>query len=127
MKNIIKGNEPQSLTEYRALNPSDFEGYPGKDQLRISLCSEQRGLCCYCMGRIRPMIGSMKIEHWQPQDRYEKQRLVYANLLGACMGGKGYRLKDQHCDTYKANRDLCRNPANPGDNVEAFILYGFDG
>lgn len=69
----------------------------------------------------------MKIEHWQSQENYQDQRLVYSNLLGACMGGEGYRPKDQHCDTYKADRDLCKNPANPNHNVEAFIQYGSDG
>ena len=127
MKNITKRNEPRSLTEHRASNLLDYGGYPGKDELRVSLCSEQGGICCYCMGRVRPTIGSMKIEHWQSQENYQDQRLVYSNLLGACMGGEGYRPKDQHCDTYKADRDLCKNPANPNHNVEAFIQYGSDG
>jgi hypothetical protein len=39
------------------------------------------------------------------------------------MGGEGFRPKDQHCDTYKADRDLCKNPAYPSHNVEAFIQY----
>lgn len=69
----------------------------------------------------------MKIEHWRSHENYEDQRLVYGNLLGACMGREGYRTKDQHCDTYKADRDLCKNPANFNDNVEAFIQYSSDG
>ncbi len=43
------------------------------------------------------------------------------------MGREGYRPKDQHCDTYKANRDLCKNPANLDHDVEALIQYGSDG
>lgn len=127
MKNIQKRNEPQSLTQHRLSSPTDYNGYREKDELRASLHSEQRGLCCYCMGRIRAEIGAMKIEHWQSHQHYPEQRLVYSNLLGACMGGEGFSSRDQHCDTYKGDRDLWRNPADPGHNVEALIEYSGDG
>ena len=43
------------------------------------------------------------------------------------MGGEGRPKRDQHCDTYKGNMDLCRNPANPDHDVEAMIRYLGDG
>ena len=127
MRTIAKNPEPHSLTEYRAANPTDYYGYPDKDTLRESLATEQRGVCCYCLGRMRAAIGSMKVEHWQSHSGYPNQRLVYRNLLGACMGGEGQRGTDQHCDTYKAERDLSRNPAEPLHNVGAIVHFLSDG
>ena len=71
----------------------------------------------------------MKIEHWhsQAKDRYPAEQLVYTNLLGACLGNKGYPEKQQHCDTRKGNRDLSRNPANPLHRVEDLIRFEADG
>jgi uncharacterized protein (TIGR02646 family) len=127
MRNIVKGTEPRGLTQHRATNPTDYVGYPDKDALRGSLVAEQRGICCYCMGRIRAAVGSTKIEHWQSQSRCPLQRLVYSNLLGACMGNERCRGTDQHCDSYKADKVLSRNPANPSHNVEAIIHFLADG
>ena len=127
MKNIAKAAELPSLTEWRAQNPTDYENYPDKDALRVALSSEQRGICCYCMQRIRPQRDSMKIEHWKSHRNYPQLRLVYSNLLGACIGGEGYRKKDQHCDTFKGDADLCRNPADATHNIEIRIRYLSDG
>lgn len=127
MRNIIKSPEPHSLTEYRAANPTDYNGYPDKDTLRASLVAEQRGVCCYCLSRIRAEIGSMKIEHWKSHSEHRDLRLVYGNLLGACMGGEGQRGTDQHCDTYKAEKDLSRNPANLTHNVQTLVRFLSDG
>ena len=66
MRNIAKEAEPESLTQYRAANATDYDGYPDKDGLRISLVTEQRGICCYCMGRVRAMIGSTRSSIGRP-------------------------------------------------------------
>jgi uncharacterized protein (TIGR02646 family) len=127
MRNITKGHEPPSLTAWRATNPIDYNGYPDKDGLRASLEAEQRGLCCYCQSRIRAEIGSMKIEHWASHSGHPTLRLVYSNLLGSCMGGEGKPGREQHCDTYKGEQDLCRNPSDPSHDVEAVLHYLNDG
>ena len=127
MRNIAKGAEPPSLTEHRAQKSADYDNYPGKGDLRESLARERRGLCCYCMGRIRPDDGSMKIEHWRSQSRFPDHQLAYKNLLGACNGGEGYPNKVQHCDTYKGNSELSKNPADALHNVEVHIHYDPDG
>ncbi|MGE0761597.1 MAG: retron system putative HNH endonuclease [Pirellulaceae bacterium] len=126
MRAITKGKEPASLAEHRANPGADYEG-ADKDDLRFSLVTEQRGLCCYCLSRIRPELGSMKIEHWHSQKRYPAEQLDYTNLLGACMGNEGQSPRYQHCDTHKANRDLSRNPANPSHRVADLIRYAPDG
>jgi uncharacterized protein (TIGR02646 family) len=127
MRNINKAHEPASLTAFRALNPTDYNGYPDKDELRESLVAEQRGICCYCESRIKPEIGSIRIEHWASQSAHRDLRLVYGNLLGACMGLEGDPEEDKHCDVYKADKNLCRNPADPGHDVEVVLRFLSDG
>jgi hypothetical protein len=63
MRNIQKGSEPKSLTEHRCNTHSDYDNYADKEDLRVSLVKEQRGICCYCMQRIRSNSDDMKIEH----------------------------------------------------------------
>ena len=127
MRAIAKGREPPSLTVHRRAPHGDYDNYPDKDTLRETLVSEQRGLCCYCMGRIRPGANEMKIEHWRCQARYPNERLSYRNLLGACLGGEGKPSSFQHCDTRKGDADLCWNPADPAHAIEAWVRYDPDG
>jgi uncharacterized protein (TIGR02646 family) len=91
------------------------------------LVAEQRGLCCYCLSRIDSDRDHMKVEHWHCQANYPNERLVYSNLLGACLGNEGKRRSDQHCDTFKGDIDLSRNPANPGYRIEDSIRFLGDG
>jgi uncharacterized protein (TIGR02646 family) len=123
MRNIPKKTEPISLTQHRCGTCSDYDNYVEKDDLRSSLVDEQRGLCCYCLQRIRPDSERMKIEHWQSQDLYPERQLDYSNLLGACRGGKGQKPDKQHCDTRKGNLDLKFNPANTRHDVESKIHF----
>ena len=127
MRVILKGREPARLTEYRAATGTDYDGYRDKDTLRTYLAKEQRGLCCYCLSRIRAERDAMKIEHWHCQDKYSTEQLDYSNLLGACMGNEGRPGRDQHCDTRKGDRDLSRNPANPMHRVEDLIQFAGNG
>ena len=124
---IKKGAEPRSLIKHRKTAHNDYDNYDEKEDLRQALVDEQRWLCCYCMGRIRPHINSMKIEHWQSQVRYPDKQLDYKNLLGACLGGNGKPVCLQHCDTRKGARDLKWNPANPSHRIEVRVQYGADG
>ena len=127
MRAITKGREPVSLTSHRENRPSDYDSYPEKDDLRQALVTEQRGLCCYCMSRIRPALDSMKIEHWRSQSRCPGRQLNYRNLLGACLGGHRKPAHLQHCDTRKGNKDLKWNPADLRHHIETRVRYGPDG
>lgn len=127
MRMIAKGTEPPSLIAHRKDTHSDYSNYSGKDALREALITEQRGLCCYCMRRIRNSPTTMKIEHWHSQRRYQAEQLRYQNLLGACLGGQRQPPQKQHCDTRKGDHDLMWNPANPNHHVETRIDYGADG
>lgn len=127
MRAITKGAEPPSLTAHRQSPHCDYDNYADKDALRHALVAEQRGLCCYCMGRIHYGRDRMKIEHWRCQAAHPAEQLNYRNLLGACLGGHGQPPHLQHCDTRKENRDLQWNPADPAHHIETRIRYEMDG
>lgn len=124
---ITKGSEPKSLTQHRAQAHSNYDNYTQKDELRAALVGEQKSLCCYCTGRIRTEPTAMKIEHWRCQAHHSELQLVYANLLGACLGGHGKSPDEQHCDTKKGDRDLKWNPAETAHVVETRLRYLVDG
>lgn len=132
MRAIVKGREPSTLTRHR-LTPSsesyspNYNNYNDKNALRKTLVEEQKGLCCYCMGKINSKPIEMKIEHWQCQERYPLTELDYGNLLAACPGGEGLSPRYQHCDTKKRNADLKWNPADPMHFIESRVRYEPDG
>ena len=127
MRAITKGREPVSLTAHRKTPPCDYANYAAKDDLRRALITEQRGLCCYCMGRIRHEPSSVKVEHWRCQARHPGEQLNYRNLLGACLGGQGQSARLQQCDTRKADKDLQWNPAETAHRIETRVQYNLDG
>jgi uncharacterized protein (TIGR02646 family) len=127
MKQIRKKSEPSSLTKHRKTANADYDNYPEKDELRTHLYSEQRGICCYCLGKIIPEVKYMKIEHFKCQNNYPLDKLKYANLLGACKGGEGQPLELQHCDTYKGSKELNYYPPSRDYAIENSIFYGNDG
>lgn len=75
----------------------------------------------------------MKIEHWHSQSAFPQEQLVYSNLLGACLGTTCVRGKDgtasqvRHCDTYKGEQSLSRNPASKADRVDDVVRFDGDG
>ena len=127
MRPITKGPEPPSLTAHRQTPFSGYDNYGDRDAIRRALVTEQREICCYCMGRIREDPRAMKIEHWHCQSRYPGEQLVYRNLLGACLGGKGQPQRLQYCDTRKGDQDLLWNPADPAHHIDTRVRYEADG
>ena len=127
MRAITKLPEPPSLAQHRATAHADYDNFKDKDTLRARLVAEQRGLCCFCGGRIRASQGRMKIAHWLPQTPFPEHQLDYGNLLGACLGNEGQPLEEQHCDSHQGNNRLSRNPANPDHRIEDFIQFLPDG
>lgn len=131
MRQINKLPAPRSLIQHQATPGSNYEDYRDKQTLRERLVEEQRGLCCYCLCRIRSGeqggLPSMKIAHWHSQDLHETEQLDYSNLLGACKGNEGYPPDQQHCDTRQGNRDIKFNPANPDHRVDQRVRYLEDG
>ncbi len=127
MRQIVKGAEPPSLTAHRQTPHCNYDNYGPKDDLRHALVTEQRGLCCYCMGRIHNGPATMKIEHWRCQSRHPDEQLNYRNLLGACLGGPEQPAHLQYCDTRKGDSDLQWNPAAAAHHIETRVRYELDG
>jgi uncharacterized protein (TIGR02646 family) len=127
MRRIKKGKEPKSLTKHRLTPHANYENYPAKDELRISLYKEQRGICCYCMCSISPESSKMKIEHYYCQENNQELQLIYWNILGACKGNEGQPLKNMHCDSFKGQESLSCNPVNQDVKIEDLIWYRNDG
>lgn len=126
MKQISKKKSGlKSLSEHKSKPHANYNNYANKDDLRMALLDEQGHICCYCMQRIK--LDRMKIEHYQSQKRYPKKELDYSNLLGACLGNKGQRHKNQHCDTKKDDADLKVNPTDLNKNCEDLIKYRSNG
>ena len=133
MRTIQKGREPRSLLQYRMSADAHYDGYQDKQDVRVQLVEEQRGLCCYCQSRIRATPAGMKIEHWQSQSpkKYPERQLDYTNMLGACLGGhkNGERSpRDRHhCDTLKGDADLCFCLTDRDRPIEGHLHFLGDG
>lgn len=110
MRTIKKGIEPTCLREYRELEGerATYRGYSPKNNLRSALVEEQGGICCYCCSEISADTDSMKVEHFWPRSKYSKLQLCYINLMAACKGNEGRKIrpKDQHCDTRKGSSEI---------------------
>jgi uncharacterized protein (TIGR02646 family) len=124
---IVKGREPPSLTTHRLTQFASFDNFASSDELRDSLVSEQRGICCYCMQRIHASRDGMRIEHWHSQSCYPGEQLDYRNLLAACKGNEGRPQSETHCDVRKANVDLSRHPADLTAPIDRDLHYSGDG
>ncbi len=124
---ISKRREPPSLTEHRSSPSATYSNYTHTAELTAALVAEQRGLCCYCLSRIRADDGSARVEHWHCQRDYSDEDLDYSNLLAVCRGNDGQSKSVQHCDRSKGSLSLSRNPANPDHNVEAVVGFRGDG
>lgn len=131
MRPIRKLRQPAALTQWQATPGATYEDYPEKQALREQLVQEQRGLCCYCLQRIRPgalgRVPPMKIAHWHSRNLHPDEQLDYLNLLGCCLGNQGNPPNLQHCDTRQGDRDIKWNPANPDHRIEERVRYLADG
>lgn len=128
MRAIRKGKEPVQWLEFRSRAGATFDAADApKGALRQALVREQAGICCYCMGRIRPGAASMKIEHWAAQSTSPDAQLTYTNLLAACLGNQGAAPSQQHCDTAKGDVVLHTHPADPGRDCTSAFIYSVNG
>ncbi len=89
MKQIFKGTEPASFTQWKAaISDTWMPTYstlqnPEKRALQSSLLLEQGGFCCYCGRDID--AESSHIEHFRPQEHFEQLALEYQNLHASCI------------------------------------------
>jgi uncharacterized protein (TIGR02646 family) len=126
MRRILKRTEPRSLVEHRATPGAAFDGC-NKGDVRKALFEEQRGLCCYCCGRIAATRDGMKIEHFVAQSSQPAMSLSYQNMLGACSGGMGKPPRQQHCDTKRGDRPIRFSPPDPQRDIHPLIVISANG
>ena len=94
------------IAHHRNAEHCNYDNYPHKDVLRHALVTEQGGICCYCMGRIRSgchdhedrALASLGVI-----GAIETDELRYTGTCSAaCLGGAGAAVAEyQHCDTRK--------------------------
>ena len=97
-----------------------------KGIIRRQLLSEQKGLCAYCMRRIRDDEATV-IEHWIPVSTDGTAALEPANMLACCNGGRTSVEKSKIlcCDASKENQSITLNPCN-NEQMDR-IRYRSDG
>lgn len=96
-----------------------------KPIIRQQLLIEQRGLCAYCMRRIRD-DSHTTIEHMRPIRLYGDYALDYKNMLACCDGGrKGETPRVLCCDAAKGDQPLTINPYD--EHQMAQIRYNRNG
>jgi len=129
MKYIVKGQEPQTFSQWRGQENDDwsptYDALPGKTKqaLKEALMREQGFLCCYCEQRLTS--SNSHIEHLRPQSDFPDQALEYLNLLCSCQG-EGERGAPVHCGHAKENwfdEALLISPLDP-DSESRFSFTG---
>lgn len=123
-------------------NGERFSTLTYKDRLRCFLLERQGNRCAYCERKINNKLRSSKkeqtdewrspankIEHFHPQSQVcdsaacveavgcgdlTQAPLELSNMLAVCSGQtKVAGVVGEHCDTSKANTDICRQMRNP--------------
>lgn len=91
-----------------------FDNEFPKNDVKGILIHEQRGLCAYCMKRIRKDSHS-RIEHLIPLSVDKEKAIDYNNMLGVCDGGEKIKEQQGHilcCDAHKKEAKICTSPLN---------------
>lgn len=107
MKRVIKGTEPASLIQWKALANEEWTpSYsilrnPEKQAVHQSLLHEQGNVCCYCGNTIT--LSTSHIEHFRPQCDFEDLDLEYSNLHASCQG-ETEDPKPAHCGHNKGSK-----------------------
>jgi uncharacterized protein (TIGR02646 family) len=131
MKHIVKGDEPKSFQDWKALENEDWKpSYdllqnPQKQDLHRSLFNEQGHVCCYCGREIT--LATSHIEHFRPQHAFESLELDYQNLHASCIRECNPEMP-LHCGHHKGewfDEDAAISPLDPG--CEHRFSYTLDG
>ncbi len=124
MRRITKGEEPQSLINFKRdfphLKYEDLKNHSVsvRVDIRDSCLIEQYYLCAYCCNRIT--VNDSHNEHIVPQSNVEGQNLTldYSNIVASCQSSN-------HCG-HKKKEDLIS--LTPLDiNCESDIIYQLNG
>lgn len=110
----------EERAEYTAFLRSQFNTLD-KTVIRDSLLREQRGICAYCMRRIKASSDT-PIEHWYPLSNRKATALDYRNFLLSCNGiNYAGTSKISCCDEQKGDIRITIDPRN--QNMMSMIAY----
>ena len=151
MKNIVKGQEPEYLRDFRQRNPNgtwDKQGQPqftnNKSRYRSVLAqlkADQGNLCAYCeislLEADNAAAADRRIEHFHPKSDTttgHNWALDWNNLLACCHGGSSKQVAESHrytspdnsCDVPKADKNLDDVIFNPLQLPAQPLLFAFD-
>lgn len=118
-----KSTEDGNTDAIREVFDNDFP----KNEVKSVLIREQKGLCAYCMRRIR-MNSHSRIEHWVPLSIDKEKAIDYNNMFGVCDGGEQVMGEQGHilcCDAHKGEKEIGINPLNKAQMDK--IAYKTDG
>lgn len=91
-----------------------FDNEFPKNDVKAVLIHEQRGICAYCMRRIR-MDSHSRVEHFVPLSVDKEKAIDYNNMFGVCDGGEKVVGQQGHilcCDAYKKETEISTSPLN---------------
>ena len=130
MKQIVKSNEPQEVIDWKALAnvnwQPNFDELSGleKRAMRQELLEEQGYICCYCNKDISD--DDFHIEHFRPQETFERLELEYSNLHASCIKNQP-KGSPSHCGDAKSNWFDDKLTLSPLDDHEISFRYLDDG
>ena len=117
MKHIVKNQEPQTFTKWKAQANQNwqptFADLRGKEKQAVyhALFIEQGYICCYCQCRITE--DECHIDHLQPQHGKETiDSLDYSNFVCSCQRNL-IEGEPRRCGNAKGNAQLPISPLDP--------------
>ena len=128
MKHILKQQEPQELTDFKALENDNWKPSFGnldgatKRATKHALMAEQGHLCCYCERRVTP--DDSHIEHLIPQSDESVDPLDFSNMLCSCQNALR-KEEPRHCGHLKDKQNLSISPLDP--TCEGRFAFTGDG
>ena len=102
MKTIVKSQEPQQFSDWKARGDTRWTLLTGslKGVIHDALLREQGFICCYCESLVTS--SDSHVEHFQPRSVYPAYELDYQNLHCSCLRQLS-RHEERHCGHRKGN------------------------
>lgn len=91
MRKIVKGQEPESLTDWKHKHPrKKYEdlSHIERQDIRQACAAEQYYLCAYCCKEISGNNKDTNNEHIESQDDAPNRTLDFSNIVASCITKK---------------------------------------